>query len=268
MFRARDIIGRQLHHMTRLVDELLDVSRFNQGKITLRRDLVELRSALNTAVKTVRPLLEERQHSLRLSLPEQPLPIRGDTVRLTQIFANLLHNAAQYTPEGGTLAVEAAAADGRVIVRVSDNGTGLSPALQRQLFDPLAPEVPAIRWKTCAAPDGTSIAAANVAASRALEPDGAACRARRPGRRCGPASRAAPRERNLRRARRRRHRPDAGAEAGHCCTAAGVSAESPGRNLGSTFVVELPVEPWQQLASADREIAPAAGHRAHHHAGR
>lgn len=140
MFRARDVIGRQLHHLTRLVDELLDISRFNQGRITLRQDLVELRTALNTAVEAVRPVLDAYRHTLRLSLPEQPLPVRGDLVRLTQIFSNLLHNAAAYTPAGGQITVDATVDDaGHVIVNVRDNGTGLSEALQRQLFDPLAP---------------------------------------------------------------------------------------------------------------------------------
>lgn len=155
MFRARDIIGRQVHHLTRLVDELLDISRFNQGRITLRQDLVELRTALNTAVEAVRPVLDAYRHTLRLSLPEQPLPVRGDLVRLTQIFSNLLQNAAAYTPAGGAISVEAsfddsvpgampdAVSGGRVTVRVRDNGTGLSEALQRQLFDPLAPPDPA-----------------------------------------------------------------------------------------------------------------------------
>lgn len=151
MFRARDIIGRQVHHLTRLVDELLDIARFNQGRITLRQDLVELRTALNTAVEAVRPVLDAYRHTLRLSLPEQPLPVRGDLVRLTQIFSNLLQNAAAYTPAGGVISVEAgfddsapetvpdAVSGGQVKVRVRDNGTGLSAALQRQLFDPLAP---------------------------------------------------------------------------------------------------------------------------------
>ncbi|MBB3014914.1 hybrid sensor histidine kinase/response regulator [Cupriavidus alkaliphilus] len=155
MFRARDIIGRQVHHLTRLVDELLDISRFNQGRITLRQDLVELRTALNTAVEAVRPVLDGYRHTLRLSLPEQPLPVRGDLVRLTQIFSNLLQNAAAYTPAGGVISVEAgfddsapetipdAVSGGQVTVRVRDNGTGLSEALQRQLFDPLAPPDPA-----------------------------------------------------------------------------------------------------------------------------
>ncbi|SDC72818.1 hypothetical protein SAMN05216345_103456 [Cupriavidus sp. YR651] len=241
MFRARDIISRQLHHMTRLMDDLLDVSRFNQGKITLRRDLVELRGALNTAVETVRPLLEARHHTLRLSLPEQPLPIRGDMIRLTQIFANLLHNAAKYTPEGGTLAVEATASDGKVIVRVSDNGTGLSPALRRQLFDPLAP--PDIGSDPATQPGASQYAGAEhddrdaapaPPADAVTDPDNASARE--------GAGIGLTLVQKL-----------VGLHGGR------VSAESPGRNLGSTFIVELPVEPWQNWHPPTSKARPQAG---------
>lgn len=126
-FKARDIIARQLYHLTRLVDDLLDISRFTRGTITLRDDLVELRSALSTAVETVRPLIESRGHTLRLSVPEGPMPVRGDLVRLTQIFGNLLNNAAKYTPPDGVLVVEAQSDQGFVTIKVTDNGTGLSP---------------------------------------------------------------------------------------------------------------------------------------------
>lgn len=250
MFRARDIIGRQLRHLTRLVDDLLDVSRFNQGKITLRRDLVELRSALNTAVETVRPLLETRHHTLRLSLPEQPLPVCGDMVRLTQIFANLLHNAAKYTPEGGALAVTATAADGKVCVRVSDNGAGLSPALQRQLFDPLAPEVSGAQDGAVRAPqaehDDESVARMPQSADGAGDqpmPDALASD--------GDPDHLAARE-----------GPGIGLTLVQKLVllhGGRVSAESPGPGQGSTFIVELPVEPWQHWhPSAGKPRAPAS----------
>ncbi|PWK35471.1 hybrid sensor histidine kinase/response regulator [Cupriavidus plantarum] len=231
MFRARDIIGRQLRHLTRLVDDLLDVSRFNQGKITLRRDLVELRSALNTAVETVRPLLETRRHTLRLSLPEQPLPVCGDMVRLTQIFANLLHNAAKYTPEGGTLTVTASvtssAKGDKVVVRVADNGAGLSAMLQRQLFDPLAPAVhdPGT-GQLHDAQESQALAEHDdqVSATALPEDDG------------HPDNLAA------------REGPGIGLTLVQKLVVlhgGRVSAESPGPGHGSTFIVELPVEPWQ-----------------------
>ncbi|MEN7529553.1 response regulator [Cupriavidus sp. DL-D2] len=241
MFRARDIIGRQLHHMTRLVDELLDISRFNQGQITLRRDLVELRGALNTAVETVRPLLETRRHALRLSLPEQPLPIRGDMVRLTQIFANLLHNAAKYTAEGGQLSVEASVAEGKVYVRVRDNGNGLSTALQRHLFDPLAAAVGGGESDGAAAHigehDDRPNTNATLPATPPTDPDNFAARE--------------------------------GAGIGltlvqKLVTLHGgrITAESPGAGKGSTFTVELPVEPWQNWhpSAGKARAVPGAPH--------
>ncbi|PLP96608.1 hybrid sensor histidine kinase/response regulator [Cupriavidus pauculus] len=258
MFRARDIISRQLHHLTRLVDELLDVSRFNQGKITLRRDLVELRGALNTAVETVRPLLETRHHTLRLSLPEQPLPVRGDMVRLTQIFANVLHNAAKFTPEGGQIAVEATAADGKVVVRVRDNGNGLSPDMQRQLFDPLAP-----------------VASGDATAHGAGEHDDRTAAGRHASQQPQPTQQAQQTQQMQPEALQPAMTdPDAfaareGAGIGltlvqKLVTLHGgrISAESPGRNLGSTFIVELPVEPWQTWhpASGKTRVASTATH--------
>ncbi|MDQ0139931.1 hybrid sensor histidine kinase/response regulator [Cupriavidus necator] len=228
MFRARDIIGRQVHHLTRLVDELLDISRFNQGRITLRQDLVELRTALNTAVEAVRPVLEGYRHTLRLSLPEQPLPVRGDLVRLTQIFSNLLQNAAAYTPAGGVISVEAgfddsapetipdAVSGGHVMVRVRDNGTGLSEALQRQLFDPLAPPDPADPHSKSAAPqaersafahDGPGIGLTLV--QKLVQLHGGTIR-----------------------------------------------AFSAGPGQGSTFTVTLPVEPWQNWHPGSGKASP------------
>lgn len=231
MFRARDIIGRQLHHMTRLVDELLDISRFNQGKITLRRDLVELRGALNTAVETVRPLLETRRHALRLSLPEQPLPIRGDMVRLTQIFANLLHNAAKYTPEGGQIVVDASAANGRVVVRVRDNGNGLSPALQRQLFDPLAAAEESEATANASAEHDDR---AGTPGDAIVDPDNFAARE-------GPGIGLTLVQKLV------------------VLHGGRIVAESPGRGLGSTFVVELPVEPWQSWHPSTSKTRAQAG---------
>ncbi|WP_454726315.1 MULTISPECIES: hybrid sensor histidine kinase/response regulator [Cupriavidus] len=135
-FKARDIIARQLHHLTRLVDDLLDISRFTQGRIVLHDDVVELRTALNTAVEAVRPLIDSRGHTLRLSVPEGPMPVRGDLVRLTQIFSNLLHNAARYTQPDGQLAIEVASDGELLTVKVRDNGPGLSPPALQAIFDP------------------------------------------------------------------------------------------------------------------------------------
>ncbi|MGE8367785.1 hybrid sensor histidine kinase/response regulator [Cupriavidus basilensis] len=135
-FKARDIIARQLHHLTRLVDDLLDISRLTQGRIVLRNDIVELRTALSTAVEAVRPLIDTRGHSLRLSVPEGPMPVRGDLVRLTQIFSNLLHNAARHTQPDGQLALEVTCDGSLLTVKVRDNGPGLSPQALLAIFDP------------------------------------------------------------------------------------------------------------------------------------
>ena len=249
MFRARDVIARQLHHLTRLVDELLDISRFNQGVITLRDDLVELRSALNTAVETVRPQLEARHHALRLSLPEQPLPVRGDLVRLTQIFANLLQNAAQYTPDAGSITVEASVEDRNVSVRIRDDGRGLTPAMQRHLFDPLAPEPagPAVRPEdeargVPADPGGAQETAERPAVQTAGQP------VRQPDLR--PGAQPAVRE---------------GSGIGLTLVrklvalhGGRIRAHSAGQDQGSTFTVDLPVQPWQSWrpGAAPRTVPP------------
>jgi PAS domain S-box-containing protein len=215
-FRARDVIGRQLRHLSQLVDDLLDISRFNRGTITLRQDLVELRGALNTAVEAVRPLLEAQQHTLRLALPEQPLPVRGDMVRLTQIFSNLLHNAAAYTPAGGQIRIDATTMDGRVAVRVHDNGMGLTQTLQRLLFDPLAPGEP-----------GTVTSDADPFDD---EPDADGAQLAVPE---GPGIGLTLVQQLVR------------------LHGGRVRAESPGPGEGSTFIVELPIEPWQNWHPAD-----------------
>jgi len=235
MFRARDVIARQLHHLTRLVDELLDISRFNQGVITLRNDLVELRSALNTAVETVRPEMEARRHTLRLSLPERPLPIRGDLLRLTQIFANLLQNAAQYTPDGGSITVEASVEDKRVSVRIRDDGRGLTPAMQRQLFDPLAPE-----------PAGPAVQPADEAQAGPADPGGAH---EPPDARQG----AQPTVREGSGIGLTLVRKLVALHGGR------IRAHSAGRDQGSTFTVDLPVQPWQSWRPGAAQRTPPPG---------
>ncbi len=228
-FRARDVIGRQLRHLSQLVDDLLDIARFNCGKITLRQDLVELRGALNTAVETVRPVMEAQRHTLRLSLPEQPLPVRGDMVRLTQIFSNLLHNAAAYTPTGGQIRVDATVENGRVAVRIHDNGMGLSRTLQRLLFDPLAPEDPGDP-----APSGASGNAH--AGDDAQDASGMQSYAQE-----GPGIGLTLVQQLVR------------LHGGRIC------AESPGPGEGSTFIVELPVEPWHNWHPAETIVPRPPG---------
>jgi signal transduction histidine kinase/DNA-binding response OmpR family regulator len=132
---ARDVVDRQVTHMAQLVDELLDVSRITQGKISLRREPLELEKVIAHAVETARPLIEGRRHALEISLPPSPVWMVGDFARLAQVIANLLNNAAKYTPEGGRIALTVAATEGEASVSVRDNGVGIEPELLPRVFE-------------------------------------------------------------------------------------------------------------------------------------
>ena len=127
--RAHDVIGRQITHMARLLDDLLDVSRITTGRITLNPQELDLRDVVAEAVYSTRALIDARRHDLVHSAPEQPLLIRGDTTRLVQVFVNLLNNAAKYTDEQGTIRVPPRAEGTQAVVRVVDTGTGISSRL-------------------------------------------------------------------------------------------------------------------------------------------
>lgn len=129
------VIERQTAHLTRLVDDLLDISRITQGKVTLQREPVELEAVVTRAVETVRPFLEGRRHELVLELPREPVVLEGDLVRLAQILANLLHNAAKYTPDGGRIELSAEQMDGEALLRLRDNGIGIPPEMLSRVFD-------------------------------------------------------------------------------------------------------------------------------------
>jgi CheY-like chemotaxis protein len=133
--RATGIIRRQVDHLARLVDDLLDVARINRGKISLDIAPVELRAVLTSAIETVRPMLESRRHEMALVLPAEPLYVNGDAVRLSQVFGNLLNNAAKFTEAGGRIRIEAERRGSRVEVHVSDNGAGIAPEVRSQVFD-------------------------------------------------------------------------------------------------------------------------------------
>jgi PAS domain S-box-containing protein len=132
---ARDVVARQVTHLGRLVDDLLDVNRITTGKILLRRERTELAAVLERAVESSAPLLEQRRHKLETTLPGAPLTVNGDPTRLAQVFLNLLNNAAKYTPEDGTISVEAFAENGDAVVRVRDSGIGIAPELLPRIFD-------------------------------------------------------------------------------------------------------------------------------------
>jgi len=132
---CREVIDRQASHLTRLVDDLLDVSRITRGTITLRSEPVDLATVVGAAVETCRPLVETRHHELSVKLPPQPVRVLGDTARLTQIVANLLGNAAKYQHDEGRIEVGVEAADGEARITVRDQGLGIAPEMIPKIFD-------------------------------------------------------------------------------------------------------------------------------------
>jgi PAS domain S-box-containing protein len=131
----RAVIERQLGHVVRLVDDLLDVSRITQGKVELRRRSVEIASVVERAVETATALLEARRQRLELDVPRSGLTVSGDLARLTQVFANLLNNAAKYSPEGAAIKVRAGVEGDDVVVSVEDEGAGIDVSLLPHVFD-------------------------------------------------------------------------------------------------------------------------------------
>ncbi|HEX5461381.1 MAG TPA: response regulator [Steroidobacteraceae bacterium] len=132
---ARDVIARQLTSLTRLVDDLLDVSRITRGKINLTRQAVELEGLISRAVETVHPLFDEHSHQLTLELPEPGVKVFGDPTRLTQAIANVLGNAAKYTDAGGQVSLAATVREADVEIRVRDNGIGIRPEMLPHVFE-------------------------------------------------------------------------------------------------------------------------------------
>ncbi|HWI37271.1 MAG TPA: ATP-binding protein [Burkholderiales bacterium] len=130
-----EMMERQVGHMVRLVDDLLEVSRITRGKIELRKDRVELSLVIASAVETSRPLVEAGNHRLSITLPGDSLVVEGDATRLAQVFANLLNNAAKYTDPGGEISLSAAREEGQVVVRVRDNGIGIAAEALPRIFD-------------------------------------------------------------------------------------------------------------------------------------
>jgi signal transduction histidine kinase len=135
MQRAVGVIQRQIQHLVRLVDDLLDVSRITRGKIELRLEPVDLREAVRSAVEMTRPIVETKEHDLRMELPPGPLTVHADVTRLEQVLGNLVRNAAKYTEPGGRIEVTAWSEDGEAAVRVRDNGIGIPADLLPRIFD-------------------------------------------------------------------------------------------------------------------------------------
>ena len=133
--RSRDIIGRQVQQLTRLVDDLLEVSRIRSGRIQLRRELVDLAHVVGRAIETLRPVLDARRHHVTIRLPDQPVRVHADPLRLAQIVGNLLDNAAKYTTEGGEISVKVAQEGDSAVIRVRDNGIGVPVEMLDSIFE-------------------------------------------------------------------------------------------------------------------------------------
>lgn len=130
-----EIIDRQVGHLIRLVDELLEVSRITRGKIELMIERIDLAAVIRQAVETSRPVIDRGGHALRVELPDAPLPLDADPVRMTQVFTNLLNNAAKYTEPGGEIVVRADRRGREAVITVTDSGLGIPPEMLPRVFD-------------------------------------------------------------------------------------------------------------------------------------
>jgi signal transduction histidine kinase len=133
--RARDVIVRQVDQMRRLIDDLMDVSRITSDKLILQVSRIDLMQVVSIAVETSRPLIVERKHNLHVTLPDPPLALDADPARLAQVLANLLTNAAKYTPEGGDISLTGTVKDGELVIAVRDNGLGIEPQMASRIFE-------------------------------------------------------------------------------------------------------------------------------------
>ncbi|HEY8515081.1 MAG TPA: PAS domain S-box protein [Candidatus Binatia bacterium] len=133
--RALGIARRGADQLARMVDDLLDVARISRGKITLQRARVSVQAIVERAVETTRPLVDDRGHTLRVSLPEEPLEVNGDQTRLEQVLVNLITNSAKYTEAGGHIEVSVERAGGDAVLRVVDDGAGIAPEMLPRIFE-------------------------------------------------------------------------------------------------------------------------------------
>ncbi|UUX95106.1 ATP-binding protein [Aquabacterium sp. J223] len=133
--RLRAVIERQIGHLARLLEDLLDVSRIGRQRLELRREPVDLHAVVDVALETSRPPIEAGGHRLSVHVSEAPLPVVGDAVRLAQVLTNLLNNAAKYTPPGGRIELHARADGDDVVLRVRDDGMGIEPSMLEQVFE-------------------------------------------------------------------------------------------------------------------------------------
>lgn len=131
----RDVMDRQLIHLVRLIDDLLDVSRFTQGKIALRKEKIQVADAVRAGVEASQPLIDSAGHSLAVEMPLDPIWLDADLTRVGQVIGNLLNNAAKYTQERGQIRLAVRAEDGDAVISVRDNGIGIAPAMQAEVFE-------------------------------------------------------------------------------------------------------------------------------------
>ncbi len=133
--RAREIIERQVEHLVCLIEDLLDVSRITRGMITLHREPVMIGAVIASAVETTRPVIDARRHELTLELPDEPITVEGDKMRLVQIVGNILHNAAKFTDAGGRILLKVTRESSQAVITVRDTGIGIPSELIPRIFD-------------------------------------------------------------------------------------------------------------------------------------
>jgi two-component system, sensor histidine kinase len=135
---VRNMMDRQLTQLVKLIDDLLDVSRISTGKVVLKRERLDLRQVVETAIETCQPVLDAARHQLALSLPDHELTVVGDAVRLAQSISNLINNASKYTASGGRISVRVSDEGAEAVVVVTDTGAGIPPAMLDRVFEMFA----------------------------------------------------------------------------------------------------------------------------------
>jgi signal transduction histidine kinase/ActR/RegA family two-component response regulator len=133
--QTRAMMNRQMAHLRRLIDDLLDVSRIDRGKLDLRRDRIAIDAVVASAIETVKPSMDAKSQRLVVRYAPEPLAVDGDLVRLSQVLANILHNAAKFTPNGGLIEVATASEGGDAVVKVTDSGAGFEPGEAERMFE-------------------------------------------------------------------------------------------------------------------------------------
>ncbi len=136
--QAMGMMERQLHHLVRLLDDLMEVSRVTQGQVRLRKEVVDVADAVQAALEASRPFMSAAAHQLELDLPPEPVRVLADPVRLAQVLSNLVNNAAKYTPDGGRISISARRERDRAVVEVRDNGIGIAPEMLPRVFEKFA----------------------------------------------------------------------------------------------------------------------------------